>query len=219
MVQDVQLQTFDAAHGLVVQEPVNSDHVLPSRLAYGESRPDLDRLLEFFRLPLDLGGVRFRTVLGSVVVQVGGEEIEPLRLIVVAVEEDLGVAGVVLLLPELTEVVEGEVGNVEGVTSAVSSVHVVGEEAPLGLSAAEAVGAGVDTFHLVVHYAFVRELPVLVLEMPSLLSVYVGVLNAAGEEDGVEVYVDEVLEVLGVLGGYGVTGSVGVGERVEEGVY
>jgi hypothetical protein len=96
MVQDVQLQTFDAAHGLVVQEPVNSDHVLPSRLAYGESRPDLDRLLEFFRLPLDLGGVRFRTVLGSVVVQVGGEEIEPLRLIVVAVEEDLGVAGVVL---------------------------------------------------------------------------------------------------------------------------
>ena len=63
-----------------------------------------------------------------------------------------------LLLPELTEVVEGEVGNVEGVTSAVSSVHVVGEEAPLGLSAAEAVGAGVDTFHLVVHYAVVREL-------------------------------------------------------------
>ena len=62
-------------------------------------------------------------------------------------------------------------------------------------------------------------LSVLVLEMPSLLSVYVGVLNAAGEEDGVEVYVDEVLEVLGVLGGYGVTGSVGVGERVEEGVY
>ena len=124
------------------------------------------------------------------------------------------------LAVEVLELLEGQFGNHGGIAARVHSVGVVGEERLLRLPREHRVRGGVHALHLVVHDTLVRHLLVrgVQLVVPALLLERLLVVHAARVEDGVEVDVHEVPEVLEVARGDGVAGAVGVGHGVEEGV-
>ncbi len=78
------------------------------------------------------------------------EFVEALEGIVVSVEVDKGVGGVIVIAVKLLEGLEGEVGDVGGGAAVVEAVEAVGEKGLLADVLPAAVGAGVDAFHFVV---------------------------------------------------------------------
>ena len=76
------------------------------------------------------------------------------------------------------------------------------------------VGGGIDPFHLVEDNPFVFQRGVLFFDVivPSLLLQNMG--REPGIEDGIEVYVNEVIEILEILAGHRVAGLVGISKGI-----
>mmetsp|Transcript_3635 Transcript_3635/g.10466 ORF Transcript_3635/g.10466 Transcript_3635/m.10466 type:complete len:230 (-) Transcript_3635:478-1167(-) len=121
---------------------------------------------------------------------------------------------------EVPELLEGEVGDGDGVATRVHIVGVVGKHGLLGDAVHHRVRLAIHPLHLIKHNSLENEviLGVLELVVPALLLKGLLIAYALWVEDGVHVDVHEVVEVLQVAGGYRVAGAVGVGEGVQEGV-
>lgn len=145
------------------------------------------------------------------------EFVEALEGIVVAVEVDKGVGGVIVIAVKLLKGLEGEVGDVRGGAAVVEAVEAVGEEGLLADVLPAAVGAGVDAFHFVVDdtLEFVAAARAF-LKAPALLAENGG--GEAGKEDGVEIDIHQVIKVGGIATGDRIAGAVGIGEGVEIGL-
>ena len=104
------------------------------------------------------------------------------------------------------------------VAAGVVGLVALGLEGPAEVLVDDAVGGAVDAFHFVEDHALVLEFAVGLEEfvVPALLLEHAGI--EPGVEDGVEVDIDEVVEVPEVLAGHRVQRLVAVGHRVEEGV-
>ena len=193
------------------QQPVDGDVVLAAAVAgrvgllasAGLAPPRLDA-----DGGVDAPGLELR--------QVFLQDLEPPLRRVVAVEPDEGVGGVVEVAVEGREALPRQVGDVPGVAPGLDAVGRVGEEPLLDRLAQDPLGGGVGALHLVVDDAAEGQLPLLDLVVPALL--LEDLRRQPRVEDGVEVDVDEVVEVLQVLAGNRVAGAVGVGEGVEEGL-
>ena len=172
-----------------------------------------------------LGPARLRGELGARVgaVELGeawGEEFEEALDGDVSVGDDAGVGGVVPGAVEGEEVLVGEVRDGLGVAAGLAAVDGVGKEAPVDVAGELLLGLREVRLHLVVDDAVdgdgaggVRrvggaEVVPLALE---------GVLGEKRVEDGVEVDVGEVEEILLDVAGDRVVGAVAPGHGVEEG--
>ena len=127
---------------------------------------------------------------------------------------------VIVGVVEVRELLERQRRDRVRVATRVDGVRVVGEGRLLRGAVQQRVGRRVDALHLVEHHALVRErvLQVLQLVVPPLLLEDRTVVLRARVKHRVEVHVDEVVEVLGVLRRHRVARAVGVREGVEEGL-
>ena len=120
----------------------------------------------------------------------------------------------------LVETPEGGVvqaGDHGGIASRVEAVGRVGEEGSPAKIVVQVIGVGMGSLHLVEDDALVFQGAGhgVDLVVPALLPE--GVLGDEGMQYGVEVYIDEVPEILEVGRGEGIDRLVGIGEGVEEG--
>mmetsp|Transcript_54400 Transcript_54400/g.140542 ORF Transcript_54400/g.140542 Transcript_54400/m.140542 type:complete len:1111 (-) Transcript_54400:87-3419(-) len=217
VVEDAEGELLVGGEVLLVQQPRQHHHVLRRRA--GLHRELFDRAARLLDERLRRDGRRGRRGVGGVeVAQVGVEEVEARGQVVVAVEEDARVRRVVVRVVEGLELLERQRRDGGRVSAGVDRVRVVGEGELLGGAVHERVGRGVDALHLVEHHALVRQRLGLVLELvvPALLREHRRVALRARVQHGVQVDVDEVVEVLGVLRGDRVARAVGVRERVQE---
>ena len=161
------------------------------------------------------GGV---DVAERVALELLGHDLQPALLGIVAPEEEAGVARMVVGGVEFPVGLVGQAGYLGRPAAGVEGVERVGEHGVLALLGEAGVGRGVDALHLVVDHALVGPGAVggVGFDVPAFLAE--AVLGDARVEDGVEVDVDEVVEVLQIGAGHGVAGLVGEGEGVEEGL-
>mmetsp|Transcript_15236 Transcript_15236/g.45992 ORF Transcript_15236/g.45992 Transcript_15236/m.45992 type:complete len:250 (+) Transcript_15236:2550-3299(+) len=157
---------------------------------------------------------------GIELVEVGGQDAQPLLWVVIPVEPNACVAGVIVPRVEILELLKCKVWNDGRVATAVNCITVGREKRLLRDGAIHAVRLAVHALHLVEHHALVDErvLGLLKLQVPTLLRKGLRVPHAVGEEYCVHVYVHQVVKVLQVAGSYGVAGAVRVCESIEESV-
>ena len=150
--------------------------------------------------------------------QVRLKQRETLFFGVVAPEEEAGVGRVVVRLVERLEGLVGKLGDNFGVAAGVEAVGHVREQGLLRVLRQHGIRRGVHALHFVEDHAFVAERArrAVGFDVPAFL--LEAVLVDAGEEHGVEVDVDEVVEILKVGAGDRVAGLVREGEGVEEGL-
>jgi len=115
------------------------------------------------------------------------------------------------------EVLVGERRDDLGIAAGIHAVGGIGEQQPLGEFGQHAVRRGVDALHFVVDHPAPAEFAVCVpLVVPALLKE--DLPGNAGKEHGVEIDVDQVVEIPEVGGRHRIAGLVGIGEGIEEGV-
>lgn len=155
---------------------------------------------------------------GGIALQGLGHDLQTLFFRVIAPEEETRVGGMVVAAVEIAEGLVGQVRDDFRVAAGVQAVEHVREDGLLALFGQHGIGRGVGALHLIVDHALVGPgAPgVLGLHVPAFLTE--DVLADAGMEDGVDVDVDEVVEVLQVGAGHGIAGLVREGEGVEEGL-
>ena len=121
-------------------------------------------------------------------------------------------------LVERLEGLVGKLGDDFGVAAGVEAVGHVREQGLLRVLRQHGIRRGVHALHFVEDHAFVAERArrAVGFDVPAFL--LEAVLVDAGEEHGVEVDVDEVVEILKVGAGDRVAGLVREGEGVEEGL-
>ena len=146
------------------------------------------------------------------------QDAQPLFRIVVAVEEDLRVGGVVVCLVERHELLVGELRDHRRVAAGVQPVGVVREEPLAGRAAQDRVRRRVDALHLVEDDATIGQRCVrrFQLVVPTFLAQVVR--RDERVKDRVQVDLDQVVEVLQVGARHRVGRLVGRGEGVEKGV-
>ncbi len=145
------------------------------------------------------------------------ELFQTLERIIVAVESDKGIGGVVVCAMEGDKAVVVQIGNVGGTAAVVEAVKGVGIEAVLLQFLQPGVGTGVNALHFVVDHALDFQFALAVpLGAPAFLTEHFG--SQAGEKHRVEINVHEVVVVAQVAAGHGVAGAVGVGVGVEVGL-
>mmetsp|Transcript_4276 Transcript_4276/g.6879 ORF Transcript_4276/g.6879 Transcript_4276/m.6879 type:complete len:372 (+) Transcript_4276:3541-4656(+) len=215
VVQHAQRHLLFRRQLLLVQQPVQRDHVfgLHAR-SHGEAHLHALRLGQT-GLQGHLGGDGDGVELAQVAVQ----QAQALHGVVVAVEEHAAVRRVVVGGVEGLELVERQVGDLEGVAAAVHAVRVLGEERALRGSAHDGIGGAVHALHLVVHHALdgERSLRALVqLVVPALLLQHLRVVDGARVQHCVQVHVDQVVEVLRVRRRHWIAGSVWISERIQK---
>ena len=139
----------------------------------------------------------------------------------VTVEDGVAVGEVVVAGVGLEELLVGELRDGARVATALEAVAGVGEEPVVEGLQEDLVGIGVRALHLVEDDAVVGEggTLTLLLVVPALLLEDAGAVVDVGVQDGIQVDVHEVHEVLLVGGRHGVHGLVGERERVEEGLH
>ena len=155
---------------------------------------------------------------GCEVLQIAFRDLEAPFGIVIAVEVNKRVRRVIVLGVELLELLIGQVGDASRVAARIDAIGVIGEERLLRVTAQQIIGRRVSALHLVEHNALEAKRLVGTFEfvMPAFLLEYLR--RDARVEHRVEVNIDEVVEVLQVLAGDGVTRFVGVSEGIQEGV-
>jgi len=148
---------------------------------------------------------------------IGVEQAQPFGRVVVAGKEEPGVAGMVVVPVEGHEILVGQGGDDVGIAAGIHAVGGVREEQPLGEFGQYAVRRGIDALHFVVDDAAAGKLAVRVpFVVPPLLEK--DLPGDAGEEHGVKIDVDQVVEIPEIGGGHRIAGLVGIGEGVEKGV-
>ena len=168
---------------------------------------------------------RLRGELGARVgaVELGEARVEELEKALdgdVAVGDDARVGGVVPGAVEGEEVLVGEVRNGLGVAAGLAAVDGVGEEAPVDVAGELLLWLREVRLHLVVDDAVDGDRAGGVRRVGGAEVVSFALEGVLGEkrvEDGVEVDVGEVEEVLFDVAGDGVVGAVAAGHGVEEG--
>ena len=137
-----------------------------------------------------------------------------------AVEVDVAVRRVVVLRVEGDELLLREVRDGLRVATRLVAVRRLRVERVHDAALEQVVRRGQRALHLIVDDAAVRERVFLLLDLivPALLHEHLRVLAHVRVEDGVEVDVHEVLEVLVVAAGHRVHRLVGVRHRIEEGI-
>ena len=212
-VEDAEAQRqFGVAE--LVQHPVKRHQPFLLRVVAGDGVAHADAAR--FRpalLQRDLRRQRLRPEVADEVV----DETQSLLRIVVAVKPDARVAGVVAGLVELAELFPGQVGDLPRVAAGIVAVDGIREKRLLRFAAQQAVRRGPGALHFVEDHALEDQIAVVVgLVAPAFLGQHAR--RNARVKNGVEIDVDQVVEVLQVLAGDGVGGLVGVGHGVEEGV-
>ena len=145
------------------------------------------------------------------------DQAQSLLRLVVAVKPDARVARVVAGLVILAELFPGQVGDALRVAAGIVAVDGIREQGLLRFAAQQAVRRGPGALHFVEDHALVDQIAVLVgFVAPAFLGQHAR--RQTRVKHGVEVDVDQVVEVLQILAGDGVGGLVGVGHGVEEGV-
>ena len=148
--------------------------------------------------------------------QVGVHPPQPLRWVVIAIEEETRVGGVVVALVEGAELLIGQVGDDRRVAAAVHAIGVVGEERLPAETTEQPIGRGVGPLHLVEDDALVGQRAVVGVQLvvPALL----GQLLRRHQrvEDGVGVDIEQVIEVLQIGTGRRIDRLVGVGHGIDE---
>ena len=159
------------------------------------------------------GAVHLGAVEGG---QVGVHPSQPLRRVVVAIEEEAGVGGVVVGLVEGAELLVGQVGDDRRVAAAVDAIGGVGEERLPAEAAEQPVGRGVGPLHLVEDDALVGQRAVGGVQL--VVPAFLGQLLRRHQrvEDGVGIDIEQVVEVLQVGTGRRVDRLVRVGHGVDE---
>mmetsp|Transcript_16908 Transcript_16908/g.34805 ORF Transcript_16908/g.34805 Transcript_16908/m.34805 type:complete len:243 (+) Transcript_16908:2194-2922(+) len=218
MIKDSDRQFLQWSEWLVVQQPVDVQHV-----RFGLVLPDgvwVDFLLwlgVFFLLPFnDASGLALRREIEFVEVRI--HDFEAFQDIVVSREVNARVGGVVKLLVEVGKLFERKIGDDSWITSAVHSVRCIGKHGSLGLPVQERIGRRVDSLHLVEDDTFVNEIVVLVVEfqVPSFLGVDHGIRDGSRMENGIGIDRNQVVKILIVLRCDHITGSVGVRESIQK---
>ena len=122
------------------------------------------------------------------------------------------------LFVKFGELLKGQIGNLQWISSAVDSVGIVRKDGLLCLALQERVGGGVNSLHFIVDHALVGEwgCDIFQFQMPSLLGVNHGIGGGTGMKHGITVDIDEVVKVLRVLTGHDVARSVGIGEGIQK---
>jgi len=137
--------------------------------------------------------------------------------VVVAGKEDQGIGGMIVATMEVQEALEGQVWDVRRVTAGIQTVGDVRKQRLLGVFGQQAVRRGVGALHLVVDHPLDGQGAVRGdLIMPAFLAE--DLRGQAGMKHGVQIHVDEIVEIREVLAGYGVAGLVRIGEGVQKGL-
>jgi hypothetical protein len=160
------------------------------------------------------GGIRIHSI---EVLEVFIEDTEPFLRGVVAVEVDPGIGGMVVFLMKRFELLKCEGWNLPGIAPRIKAVCVFGKKGLLGAFGKDIVWRRIGSFHFVVDNTLINDGLFLSLQIqvpPFLLK---NVWRQTGIEDRIKVDIDEIIEILEVQAGNGVTGLVGIREGVEKG--
>ena len=114
----------------------------------------------------------------------------------------------IVALVEILEHRIGQVGDVGRVAAAVNAVDRIGQQGVLHGLVQNPVRRGVRAFHFIEHHALIGQLAVQAVQlvMPALL--LEGVRPDQRVKRRVQVHIDQVVEILGVLAGHRVAGLV-----------
>mmetsp|Transcript_120629 Transcript_120629/g.257639 ORF Transcript_120629/g.257639 Transcript_120629/m.257639 type:complete len:305 (-) Transcript_120629:177-1091(-) len=124
----------------------------------------------------------------------------------------------VVLRMEVLEVVVGERGDLLRITARVHTIGVVREERVHAQAVVGIVRVGVDALHFVENHTLVRQRVVLLLDfvVPALLRKDFRIVQCPWMEDGIEIDINEVVEVLEVAARHRVASPVWEGHGIEE---
>jgi len=116
------------------------------------------------------------------------------------------------------ELLIGQVGHDHRVTTGVEAVRPVGQDVLLSVAAQQVIRRGVRALHLVEDDAPVGQRAIRRFQLVVPAFLLERLLADAGEEDRIQVDIDQVVEVLEVGAGDRVAGHVRVGHGVEKSV-
>ncbi len=148
--------------------------------------------------------------------EAGAHSAQPLLGVVVAIEEDERVRRVIIGLVETLELLVGQVGDDGRVAAGVDAIGDVGESGLLAIAAEQVIGRRISALHLIEDDALEgqRRVDRFHLVMPPLLGQLLR--RQQRVEDGVDVDVEQVVEVLQVGAGCRVDCLVGEGHGVDK---
>ena len=120
---------------------------------------------------------------------------------------------------EALEVGKGQFGNNLGIAARALAIGGVGKEGILGEGVHHRIGRGIDTLHLIEDDPLIDQRRVAAFQLIVPAFLLEGVFGQKRKQHGVEIDIDEVVEVLEVLAGHRIGGLVRKGHGVEEGVH
>jgi len=197
------------------QQPAHRDHAAPlsglfpgvvahrSPARRGEARLERDGIVDLDALETGDEGV---------------DQAQALLRVVVPIEPDAGIGGMVVGIVEGLELLIGQVGHDHRVTTGVEAVRPVGQDVLLSVAAQQVIRRGVRALHLVEDDAPVGQRAIRRFQLVVPAFLLERLLADAGEEDRIQVDIDQVVEVLEVGAGDRVAGHVRVGHGVEKSV-
>ena len=124
----------------------------------------------------------------------------------------------IIIIVEFFEFRIGQVRDDGRVTPGVQTIGLVWEERTARFVPQQVIGRGIISLHFVKDHPLVTKRCIGVFDLVVPAFLLQGVFWDKRVEHGVEIDVDQVVEILQVLAGNWIAGLVGVGEGIQEGV-